>query len=431
MINSTVSASTPHTTQNSQRWAFSVVTSLFFLFGFITCLNDILVPHLKALFNLNYSQAALVQFTFFGAYFLVSLPAGYLVGKVGYQKGTAYGLLTAAIGCFLFYPATVTQSYEFFLLGLFVLASGITLIQVTVNPYVSILGPRESASKRLSLSQAFNSLGTTLAPLLGTYFILSSQIKSKTELSAMSAEQVLAYQSEQAHAVQGPYLLIATTLVALALIFAWIKLPKIEGEGTQTQESGIFNHFFGGILHHQHLVFGALAIFCYVGAEVAIGSYLINFLGLSDILGYSEVQAGSLLSLYWGGAMVGRFIGAAILEKVKPSRLLAINALCAALLVLVSLLSSGIVAAGALLLVGLFNSIMFPTIFSLAIDGLGAKTPQGSGLLCMAIVGGAFMPLAQGLLADRSSLQLSFCIPMVCYIFVFMYGAKWYQNKTA
>ncbi len=412
------------------RWAFSLVTSLFFMFGFITCLNDILVPHLKALFELNYAQASLVQFTFFGAFFLVSLPAGYVVKKVGYQMGTVYGLLATALGCALFYPAANAHSYGIFLIGLFVLASGVTQIQVAVNPYVSVLGPAKTASVRLNLAQAFNSLGTTLAPLLGAFFILSTVVKSQTEIQALSPTDLNLYRAEQASAVQGPYLGLAITLIILALIVYLVRLPKIPtDDGTTNKNDGLLKRVFGDVLHHRHLVLGAVAIFCYVGAEVAIGSYLINYFGLPEILGFESAKAGKLVAVYWGSAMVGRFIGAAILEKIKPAQLLAICAGCAGVLVLITMLTNGWVAAGAILAVGLFNSIMFPTIFTLAIAGLGEKTPQASGLLCMAIVGGAIIPLAQGALADRMNLHYSFWLPVACYLFIVYYGAKGFQPR--
>lgn len=420
-------ATIPSKSEISTQWAFSLITSLFFMFGFITCLNDILVPHLKSLFSLNYTQASLVQFTFFGAFFLVSIPAGLVVKKVGYQMGTVYGLIATAIGCALFYPAAQLHSYEIFLGGLFVLASGVTQIQVAVNPYVSILGPERTASVRLNLSQAFNSLGTTLAPLLGAFFILGT-VKSQTELQTLPANELARYQTEQALAVQGPYLGLTITLLILALIVYWVRLPKIPTDTEPTLQGGLFNYFFGDILQHRHLVLGAIAIFCYVGAEVAIGSYLINFFGLPEILGYSEAKAGNLVAIYWGCAMVGRFIGAALLGRFSPQKFLAVSAIAAAALTLLTMLSSGWLAASAVLAIGLFNSIMFPTIFTLAIEGLGKKTPQASGLLCMAIVGGAIIPLAQGAIADQTNLHHSFWLPVLCYLFIIYYGARGYRQ---
>ena len=407
----------------SFRWAFTLVTSLFFMFGFITALNDILVPHLKALFELNYTQASLIQFTFFGAYFLVSIPAGYVVKKVGYQKGTVYGLIATAVGCALFYPAAQARSYEFFLLGLFVLASGVTQIQVAVNPYVSILGPSKTASVRLNLSQAFNSLGTTLAPLLGAYFILTTIVKNSTEIKALSDSDLARYYADQAQAVQGPYIGLTIALLVLALIVAVVNLPKIPTDGNESSTgSGLLVRIFGDVLHHRPLVLGAIAIFCYVGAEVAIGSYLINFFGLPEILGYKEAAAGSLVAIYWGGAMVGRFIGSAVLGKYKPTHLLAFNAAMAAVLVMSAMLGQGWFSVVAILTVGLFNSIMFPTIFTIAIDGLGEKTPQASGVLCMAIVGGAIIPVIQGAIADKIALHHSFVLPVLCYAFIVYYA---------
>jgi FHS family L-fucose permease-like MFS transporter len=395
--------------RNPHHLAFSVVTSLFFIFGFITCLNDILVPHLKSLFKLSYMQAALVQFCFFSAYFFASLPSGKIVTRLGYKRGTVLGLLVAAVGCLLFYPAAGYQSYPLFLTGLFVLASGITLIQVAVNPYVAILGPSETASARLNLAQAFNSLGTTLAPLFGSLLILSASMNSEKQ-------------------VQGPYLTLALALVGLAVFMALFRLPVIEGTTPQNSKDGA--QPLPSMRAYRHLILGAVGIFCYVGAEVAIGSYLVNFLGLSEVGGLPAAQAAKFISLYWGGAMVGRFIGAFVMRKIKPGQVLAFSAVCAALLVLVAMLTHGHLAMGAILAVGFFNSIMFPTIFTLAIDGLGENTAKGSGILCMAIVGGAVIPLFQGTLADQLGLHHSFVLPVLCYLFIIYYGMKGYQPAT-
>lgn len=414
----------------SHRLAFSFVTVLFFMFGFITVLNDILVPHLKALFELNYTQAALVQFTFFGAYFLVSMPAGYVVKKIGYQKGTVYGLIVTAIGCALFYPAASLQSYPLFLFGLFVLASGVTQIQVAVNPYVSVLGPAETASVRLNLSQAFNSLGTTIAPLLGTLFILAGTVKTSVELQALSAPELAEYRNTQANAVKGPYVWLTIALLVLAFIVAKVKLPQIPTESENTKGQTLFEKIFGTVLQHRPLVLGAIAIFCYVGAEVAIGSYLINFFSLPEILNATESTGGSMVALYWGGAMVGRFAGSAILGKIKPEKVLMTNAVVAAVLVVAAMLLTGWAAAISILAVGLFNSIMFPTIFTMAIDGLGERTPQGSGVLCMAIVGGAIIPVAQGALADQIHLHHSFILPVICYSFIAYYAFERMKPQT-
>ncbi len=403
-------------TSAKTRLAFSLVTTLFFMFGFITCLNDILVPHLKTLFDLTYAQASLVQFCFFGAYFLVSLPAGSVVSKLGYKGAAIAGILITGIGCLLFYPAAEVRSYALFLFGLFVLASGVTIIQVAVNPYIAMLGPQETSSVRLTLAQAFNSLGTTIAPMLGAWLILEGSVKTAAELQSMGADDLLAYRVAQASSVQLPYLGLALALFILAGITGLLKLPRIKTEDTTSMFS------LGGVLSNRRLMLGALAIFSYVGAEVAIGSYLINFLGLNEVWAMPAATAGSYVALYWGGAMIGRFVGSAVMKKLAPTSVLSFNAGVAAVLVIIAMVMTGGVSAWAILAVGLFNSIMFPTIFTLAIDGLGEKTPQGSAVLCMAIVGGAIIPLLQGLIADRTGLHVSMVLPVVCYAYIAFYG---------
>ena len=390
---------------NANRFALLSLTSLFFMWGFITCLNDILIPHLKAIFSLSYAQSMLVQFCFFGAYFLVSLPAGRLVKSMGYQKGIVIGLVIAAIGCLMFYPAAALHSYPVFLSALFVLASGITVLQVSANPYVTLLGSKETASSRLTMTQAFNSLGTTIAPYFGALLILNEVTNS---MSATSAESV-----------QLPYLGLMAALLILAAIFAFLKLPHIESAEVVDGEK-----VAGSAWQFRHLVLGAIGIFVYVGAEVSIGSFLVNFLGEAHIAGLEETEAAKYLTYYWGGAMVGRFIGAAVMQKVDAGKTLAFNAVCSGILILVTLLSSGVIAMWAILLVGLFNSIMFPTIFSLALSGLEKHTSQGAGILCLAIVGGAILPVLQGVLADNFSVQLAFILPLFCYLYIVFYGVK-------
>jgi MFS transporter, FHS family, L-fucose permease len=399
------------------------LTSLFFMWGFITCLNDILIPHLKELFELSYTQVMLIQFTFFTAYFVVSLPSGWIVERVGYQRGIVIGLVTAGLGCLLFYPAAGLRSYPIFLGALFVLASGITLLQVSANPYVAILGKPQTASSRLTLTQAFNSLGTTIAPLFGSLLILSLAVKSATELAALSPAELTSYQSAQAWSVQLPYIGLAVALFAIAAFFSVVKLPVLAGTvGAKAEQAST-----GGApsaWKYPHLVLGAIAIFVYVGGEVSIGSFLVNFLGQANIAAMTAADAGRYLSFYWGGAMVGRFIGAAVMRQVKPGKVLTFNATAAVLLVLVAMATSGHVAMWAILAVGLFNSIMFPTIFTLALEGLGRHTGQGSGILCMAIVGGAIVPLLQGVFADAIGIQHAFFLPILCYAYIAFYGAK-------
>ncbi len=403
--------------------ALAVLTSLFFMWGFLTCLNDIIIPHLKAVFELTYFRAMLVQFCFFAAYAIMSVPSGLIVEKVGYKRGIIIGLGGAALGCVLFYPAAGIRSFELFLFAFFVLASGITLLQVAANPYVAILGKPETASSRLTLTQAFNSLGTTIAPYFGSVLILANAVKSPAELKAMSAAEVVAYKAAEASSVQLPYLGLAGALLLGAVGIALCRLPKIEaadasGEGA----NGTVDHLHASAWGYRHLVLGAVGIFTYVGGEVAIGSLIVNYLLELRIEGMTEVGAGKLLMFYWGGAMVGRFIGSAVMRYVKPNLALTAHAVAVILLVAVSILAKGQVAMWSILAVGLFNSIMFPTIFTLAINGLGKHTGQGSGILCMAIVGGALVPALQGILADHIGLQLSFIVPVLCYAYIAYYG---------
>lgn len=402
------------------RFPLVALTSLFFMWGFITCLNDILIPHLKNVFSLNYTQAMLVQFCFFGAYFVMSMPAGMLVHRVGYKNGLVVGLVIAATGCLLFYPAASLRLYVLFLCALFVLASGITLLQVSANPYVTVLGPSHTASSRLNLAQAFNSLGTTLAPLFGALLILAAPDAMQ---GINVSDNPAAFRQVEADAVRIPYLLIAAALFVLALLFAFFKLPSFH-RGEPVPAAAEAGSADISIWQYPHLVLGAVGIFVYVGAEVAIGSLLVNFLGESTIAGLPESRAAHYVAWYWGGAMVGRFVGAAVMTRIDPGRVLAFNAAIAVLLVVTAIVSEGAVAMWSILLVGLCNSIMFPTIFSLALNKLGPLTSRGSGLLCLTIVGGALIPLAQGALADALGLQLSFFLPALCYLYIVFYGLK-------
>lgn len=404
-IQANISTFSSNAENKNYTFALTSLTSLFFMWGFITCLNDILIPHLKGIFNLSYSQAMLVQFCFFGAYFIVSIPAGIIVKKLGFQKGIVLGLIVAALGCFSFYPAASMHSYPVFLMALFILASGITVLQVSANPYVSILGKPETASSRLNMTQAFNSLGTTVAPFFGAYLILDQVTES------MSAAQ-------QAESVQIPYVLLAGLLLLLAAIFSYIKLPVVEHREELTDVKQIN----GSAWQYRHLVLGAIGIFVYVGAEVSIGSFLVSFFNDPNIASLEESQAAKYIAYYWGGAMVGRFIGAAVMQKLAAGKVLAFSAGLAIVLIVITIFASGQLAMWSILLVGLFNSIMFPTIFSLAINGLGQHTSQGSSILCLAIVGGAILPLIQGILADSIGLQNSFFLPIICYVFIAYYG---------
>jgi FHS family L-fucose permease-like MFS transporter len=390
---------------STRRFALSVVTALFFMWGFITCLNDILSPHLKSVFDLSYLQSSLIQFTFFGAYFLVSIPAGNVIARTGYKLGMVLGLALCGIGALLFIPAANFLLYPFFLGALFVLASGITFLQVAANAYVSILGDPETASSRLNLAQAFNSLGTTIAPFFGASLILSSAIPG-------SAPDKLA----EAALVKGPYLGIAITLFVLAFIIGSLQLPVIE-TGKDDEPVSMSSVF--GV---RHLMLGAIGIFLYVGAEVSIGSYLINFMGDPTIAGLSHENAAHYVAFYWGAAMVGRFCGAALLQKTQPNLLLAIFAAVATGLLALALLTTGSIAMWSVLAIGFFNSIMFPNIFTLGIHGLGHRTSMGSSLLIMAIVGGAIVPVIMGYGADTIGVHRSFIIPALCYLYIVYYG---------
>jgi len=395
----------------------AIVTSLFFMWGFLTSLNDILVPHLKSIFDLSYARVMLVQFSFFSAYFLLSIPWSKVVNLIGYQHTMVVGLLSMALGAFLFIPAASFASFPLFLGALVVLAAGITGLQVAANPYVVVLGKPETASSRLNLTQAFNSLGTTIAPKLGGALILSAAPLAIAELHQLSPQALHLYRVQTAASVKMPYLVIGGALILLAALIAISKLPKIEsarcGPGEKVDDS---------VWRHPNLILGAFGILTYVGAEVSIGSFLVNYFGQADIAGLPAKIAAGYVSFYWGGAMVGRFAGAGLLRKIKTGHLLAVCAVSTATLVTVSMLTSGHVAMWSMLAVGLFNSIMFPAIFSLGLSELGCLTGNGSGILNMAIVGGAILPLIQGAIADRIGIHHAFFVPVICYLYILFYA---------
>jgi MFS transporter, FHS family, L-fucose permease len=410
--------SSASTVQNYSR-PLAVVTTLFFMWGFLTSLNDILVPHLRSIFDLSYARVMLIQFAFFSAYFLFSVPWSKVVNFIGYQKSMVVGLMTMALGALLFIPAASAASYPLFLTALLVLAGGITGLQVAANPYVDLLGKPETASSRLDLTQAFNSLGTTIAPQLGGLLILSAAPLAMEQLRQLSAQDLHVYRVQQAASVKMPYAVIAVALVLLAILIGAFKLPKI---ATAVDRSG--EKANDSIWKHPNLVLGAIGIFTYVGAEVSVGSFLVNYFGLPEIAGFSAKTAAGFVSFYWGGSMVGRFLGAPLLRRFKAGSLLAVCAICATSLVAVSMMVGGHAAMWTILAVGLFNSIMFPTIFSLAVTELGPLTGNGSGILNMAIVGGAILPVLQGVIADHVGLHHAFFIPVLCYLYILFYGMK-------
>jgi FHS family L-fucose permease-like MFS transporter len=494
---STATTATAPGTGQSYGAPLATVTTLFFMWGFLTCLNDILVPHLKSIFDLSYAQVMLVQFAFFGAYFIFSIPSAKIIDWMGYQRSMVVGLLTMGLGAFLFVPAASVPSFPLFLGALIVLAAGITCLQVAANPYVTVLGKPETASSRLNLTQAFNSLGTFLAPFFGGLLILSATTRSIGDIRALAPDALQAYRLHEAATVKMPYVGLGITLVLLAIAIGSFKLPKIEHAQHKVGEK-----VNDSIWNHPNLIFGAIAIFVYVGGEVSIGSFLVNYFGQPEIGGLTEKVAAGFVALYWGGAMVGRFFGSALLSGAKAAYmgfasiggvllflfsswvahtwadelvapvghisfvaflwaivsvlvaarplfalvavvaavlgiglvlrgghlvpttrvLLGICAVCAAALVAISMLSTGHFAMYSIILVGFFNSIMFPSIFTLGVAELGPLTGDGSGIMIMAIVGGAIIPVAQGAIADRIGIHHAFFLPVICYLYILYFA---------
>lgn len=387
--------------------AFGLMTSLFFIWGAIVSLNDILIPHFKKLFDMNYTETMLIQFCFFGAYFLMAIPASMLIQRVGYKKGISFGLVTIGLGALIFLPASWIISYPLFLFGLFVMATGSVILQVVANPYVLVLGSAETASSRLNLAQGINSLATTLAPLVGGYLILGHYNSPQ----------------EEAAAVQIPYLGLAIFTFVVAIVFYFLKLPKIiDTDGEKIK---------GNVLKFKQLRLGVIALTLYVGAEVAIGSFIINFLGEPYIAGFDEKTAATYIPLYWGGLMIGRFLGSALLQKISAQKMLAISAMASAALLAVTIFTTGYIAMWSMLAVGLFNSIMWSNIFDLSLRGLGKYTNKATGILVMAPVGGAIFPLLQGVLADSPliGIHMSYILPLLCYAFILYYAVSGYKSK--
>lgn len=392
------------------------VFGLFFIFGGITSLNDVLIPKLKELFTLNYTQAMLVQFCFFAAYLIIGIPGAKLVKRIGYMRGAVAGLLTMMVGCLLFIPASQSATYALFLLALFVLASGVVIVQVVANPLISLLGAQKTAHSRLTFAQAFNSLGTTVFPIVGAAVILGSL--ATVSADQLSGAQLQAYRQAESEAIWQGYLGVAI-LIALVALAVWLFRDRLKGE-KHAASSGLAG---ADLLKRSRFGYGALCIFLYVGAEVSIGSIVINYLAQERVLGQPESVVGWMIGLYWGGAMVGRFIGSAFLRMFSPGRILAFNSAGAILLIVVSTMTTGETAAYSLLAVGLMNSIMFPTIFSLACEKLGPRAADGSGIINVAIFGGAVVPLLYGMLADVSgSLAVAMILPIACYAIIAGFG---------
>jgi FHS family L-fucose permease-like MFS transporter len=431
--------------QKSYRSSFILLTTLFFLWGFITVLVDSLIPRLRELFTLSYFQAGLVQFAFFGAYFLLSIPASYILSKIGYKRGIILGLLTMAFGCLLFYPAASYRVFGIFMLAYFILAGGMTILQVAANPFVAVLGNEDGASSRLNLSQAFNSLGTAIAPAVGALFILSDTIKTEDEIASLTDTAKETYLASEASAVQMPFIGLALFIGLIAIIFLFAKLPKMMSE----KSTGTYAE----ALKNKNLMLGVLGIFFYVGAEVAIGSYLVNYfldMNLVEVIKENGLMksiaegilnsgissndnkaiVGVFVTFYWSGAMIGRFVGSYLTKIMKPGKVLGIFATTAIILILISISTTGLVSMWSILAVGLFNSIMFPTIFTLAIDGIGELKPKGSGLLCTAIVGGAIIPPLYGFMTDQIGFKMALFFIIACYSYILYFGYRNTKRTT-
>jgi FHS family L-fucose permease-like MFS transporter len=392
------------------------VMALFFIFGGITSLNDVIIPKLKELFTLNYTQAMLVQFCFFTAYLVIGIPGAQLVKRVGYMRGAVIGLLTMMVGCLLFIPASQTATYSLFLFALFILASGVVVVQVVANPLISLLGPAKTVHSRLTFAQAFNSLGTTIFPRVGSALILGGL--AGVTASQLSGAELDAYRTAETRMIVNTYIGLAIALAVIALA-VWLFRHRLKGE--QHEHSSPLAGF--ALLRQPRFGLGALCIFLYVGAEVAIGSLIVNYLMQSGVMGLDERSAGDMIMYYWGGAMVGRFIGSLFLRLMSPGKILAGVSIGAITLILISINTDGAISGYSLLAIGLMNSIMFPTIFSLACEGLGSKAADGSGIINIAIFGGAVVPLLTGVLADLSgSLGIALLLPAACYAVIAYFG---------
>jgi MFS transporter, FHS family, L-fucose permease len=402
--------------------ALALLASLFFIWGFITVINNTLLPHLRAVFDLDYTRTTLIESTWFIAYFVASLPSAKLIERIGYKRSLVTGLLIMAFGALLMIPAARIPSYYLVLTALFIIAAGITLLQVAANPYVAVIGPQQTASSRLNLVQAFNSMGTTFAPLFGGYLILGRSVSGTvSESHILTTVERLA----DARSVQLPYLIVAAVLIALALVFARFRLPEFNQGNRRITAAERKQH---SLWHHRNLVFGVPAIFIYLIAEIGVANLFINFVSQPTIGNLTHEQASHFLFLLWGGMMVGRFAGSGLMRYFAPTHVLAGASIGAFIVMIVAACAQGPTAMWALILVGLFHSIMFPTIFTLGIKGLGPLTEEGAGLLIMAIAGGALV-IVQGTIADAFGLQISFLLTAACEVYTLFY-ALWGSKPT-
>jgi FHS family L-fucose permease-like MFS transporter len=409
--------------------AFVLVTSLFFMWALGVNLNDILIPHLKKAFRLTDLQSSLIQSAFFGGYFLAALPAGWLMERIGYKKGILLGLLTCAAGAFLFIPAASIGLYGFFLFALFVMACVQGVLEVAANPYVTILGPPESSERRLNLAQSFNAVGAVVTPIIGRAFILSGIEYSANQLSAMTPEQSAAYSALEASRVRGPYLAITALFLLVAALLYFAHLPEIrEVSGETLLEPQNAPRKRWEIWRYKHLVKGVVAQFFYVGAQVGVTSFVIRFTQ-HTLPNTPEKVAANFLKWHLIGFMVGRFAGSAMMKRIAPPRLLGVFAACAFLCTLTAIAGSGAAPVWAVVLLGFFDSIMFPTIFALSVKNLGVYTKLGSALLVMSIIGGAIVPAVMGYISDVSSIQKAFVVPLICYAYVLYFAVRGYEPE--
>src|SRR5262249_11688264 len=408
---------------------FGLVTSLFFLWAIGVNLNDVLIPHLKKAFGLSDFQSSFIQVAFFGGYFLGALPAGWLMEKIGYRGGILAGLLLCASGAVLFVPAALISAYSFFLLALFVMSSGQSFLEVGANPYVTVLGPADSSERRLNFAQSFNAVGAVITPFLGAMFILSGIEYSPAQLSAMSPQQLAAYRAHEASMVRGPYLVITALFLLVAALIYFSRLPEVAVPEREETDGGA-EKSSKSIWAHSHLIQGMIAQFFYVGAQVGVGSFVIRFVK-HTMPDTPEKMAAQFLVGHQVGFMLGRFAGSAIMKRVPPPRLLAIFGIGALASVTIGIGTSGLVSVAAIVLVGFFNSITFPTIFALSLKNLGNLTKRGSSLLVMSIIGGALLPAAMGKISDASNIQWAFLAPLLCYMYVIYFAVAGYKPKPA
>ena len=408
---------------------FVLITSLFFLWAFGVNLNDILIPHLKKAFGLSDFQSSFIQVAFFGGYFLAAFPAGRLMEKIGYKKGILTGLFLCAVGAVLFLPASSSRIYGFFLFALFVMACGQSFLEVAANPYVTVLGPAASAERRLNFAQSFNAVGALLSPIIGRTFILTGVENAPAQIAAMSAAQLEAYRAAEASTVKGPYLLIAAIFLVVAVLIQLAHLPELQETAAKTGAARIERNS-ERVFSHAHLVKGVVAQFFYVGAQVGVASFVIRYAQLS-VPGTPARTAALYLLLHQTGFMAGRFIGSAMMKKIAAPRLLSLFASASLICATVALVATGLLSIWAVVFIGFFHSIMFPTIFALSIKNLGPLTKRGSSLLVMAILGGAFFPAIMGRISDAWSIQKAFVVPLLCYVFILYFGLSGYKPSPA